>query len=83
MVFSSTAQEMTMDVIFPLKSWNISTVLHLVENTCYFLYQRICCSNNLLRYQADLSKRMTHMKLSNIYTKKSPWVSGSQQKETE
>lgn len=51
--------------------------------TYHFPNQRIHCSNNLLRYWADLLRRMTHMKGSNIYTTKSPWVSGSQQKETE
>lgn len=32
------------------KILNISIILHLVENTCYFLNQRLCCSNNLLKY---------------------------------
>ena len=31
-VFSSTAKEMIVAVIFPLKSWNISIILHLHEN---------------------------------------------------
>ena len=31
-VFNSTAKEMIVAVIFPLKSWNISIILHLQEN---------------------------------------------------
>lgn len=32
-VFSSTAKEMIVAVVLPLKSWNISIILHLRDNT--------------------------------------------------
>lgn len=80
MVFSATAQEMIVAVIFPLKPWNILIILYILENThIIFQIREKCCSNNW----ADLSKWMTHMKASHIYIRKSPWVSGSPKKENE
>lgn len=79
--FSSTAQEMIVAVIFPLKSWNSLIILYLLENIhIIFQIREKYRSNNILKYRADLSERMTPMKASHIYTKKSPWVSGSQGK---